>query len=161
MPAPKNNQYAIGNSGRAKKYKSAEEVEEVIQIYFDECDNNTKEVYDKKNQEVTTVAFPLPYTVEGLALALDFTSREALINYEKKKGYEEFFDTIKKAKLRIQQNKVVNGIAGTYNQAVTIFDLKNNHGYKDKNETDITSGGDKIELPQIYLPDNGRNPKTD
>jgi hypothetical protein len=162
MAAHKNNQYAIGNSGKAKKYKSAEEMELVIQAYFDECDSNVRTVYDKKAEELIECPYPLPYTIEGLALALDFLSREALLNYEKAEGYEEYFGTIKRAKLKVQQNKIVNGMMGIYNPAVAIFDLKNNHGYKDKNETDITSGGEKLALPQIYLPDNGRNPsKTD
>lgn len=160
MAAKKGNQYAIGNSGKPKKYTSPEHMEEVIQEYFDKCDENMRKVYNKKTEEVEEISSPLPYTIEGLALALGFNSREALLNYEKAPGYEEYFGTIKKAKLKVQENKVVNGMIGEYNQAVTIFDLKNNHGYKDKTETDLTSMGEKIEGPQIYLPDNGRN-KTD
>ena len=35
--------------------------------------------------------------------------------------------------------------------------IDNNYSdWKEKNETDLTSGGDKI-VPQIYIPDNGRN----
>ena len=155
MAAPKGNQYAIGNSGKPKMYQSLEEMEDAIQKYFDECDSHTSEVYDKKKQEVVTVKDPIPYTIEGLALCLGFCDRNSLLDYEKKEGYEEYFCTIKKAKLKVQQNKIVNGLNGTYNCAVAIFDLKNNHGYRDKTETDLTSGGEKIALPHIYLPDNG------
>lgn len=161
MAAPKGNQYAIGNSGKPKKYESVEEMEEVIQKYFDGCDSHTKEVYDKKNQEVKTIKDPIPYTIEGLALALDFDDRSSLLDYQKEKGYEEYFHTIKNAKLKVQQNKIVNGLNGNYNCAVAIFDLKNNHGYRDKNETDLTSGGERLTAPVIYIPDNGRRKTED
>jgi hypothetical protein len=157
LAAPKGNQYALGceTSGRPRKYNSVEEMDKKIQEYFDECDNNTKEILDKKDGGLITISFPLPYTVEGLALALGFCDRNSLLDYQKEEGYEEYFRTIKNAKLKTQQNKVVNGLTGVYNSAVTIFDLKNNHGYRERNETDITSGGEKLELPQIYLPENG------
>ena len=67
--------------------------------------------------------------------------RDTLLNYEKKTGYEEYFGTIKKAKLKIQKNKVERGLDGDSNPAVSIFDLKNNHGYKDKTEVEQTNKG--------------------
>ena len=41
-----------------------------------------------------------PPTVTGLALALGFTSRQALLNYQAK---PEFVDTITRAKARVEQ----------------------------------------------------------
>ena len=58
------------------------------------------------------------------------------MNYEKEDGYEEFFTTIKKAKNKIQRNKLERGLDGDSNPAVTIFDLKNNHKYKDQSIID-------------------------
>jgi len=139
MAAKKGNQYAVGNSGKAKKFESVEDLEEHIQEYFDDCDSNTREVYDKKEQTIVTINSPLPYTIEGLALALGFLSREALLNYEKAKGYEEFFSTVKEAKLKVQNNKVSGLIIDTYSTAGTIFDLCNNHGYQQK--MNIEQGG--------------------
>jgi len=157
MPAPKGNQYGLNNDGgRPRIFETVEAMQEAIDKYFEECKASLKEIYDKKKQELVTVNEPTPWTVEGLALALGFCDLNTLLNYEKKEGYEEFFSAVKKAKLKIQQNKVINGLNGNYNPAVAIFDLKNNHGYRDKTETDLTSGGDKI-VPQIYIPDNGRN----
>ena len=108
--------------GRPLKFKSVEELQEKIDAYFVQCD---------KDKE--------PYTITGLALALD-TSRETLMNYEKK---EEFFDTVKKGKLRVEHDYEIalrkNGRAGE------IFGLKN-FGWKDKTEqsvdltTDICTG---------------------
>jgi hypothetical protein len=135
MPAPKGNKFAIGNSGTSKQWESQEELKADIDRYFNECDSRTVEVYVKSTQEIQEINKPIPYTIEGLCEALDCT-RESLLNYEKKVGYEEYFSTIKRAKLKIQRNKVERGLDGDSNPAVTIFDLKNNHNYKDKTEVD-------------------------
>jgi hypothetical protein len=80
-----------------------------------------------------------PLTIQGLALALDFNSRQSLLDYE---GYTDendkgFLDTIKKARLFIENDKVENMLAGEYSTAGVIFDLKNNHGHKDKSTVDM------------------------
>lgn len=94
------------------KFKSVEELQEKIDKYFDSC-----------NEEFE------PITITGLALALD-TSRETLCNYEEK---EEYSDTIKRAKLRVQhayeKRLVRRGNGGD------IFALKN-FGWVDKTEVD-------------------------
>lgn len=137
MPAPKGNKFAIGNSGREKQWNTPEDLQKDIDKYFSECDNNTTKVYDKKQQTIVELTMPIPYTIEGLCDVLD-CDRMTLLNYEKRKGYEEFFYTIKKAKNKIQRNKIERGLTGESNPAVTIFDLKNNHNYNDKTETDVT-----------------------
>lgn len=97
--------------GRPAKYKSKEELQVKIDAYFKGCD----EVHE-------------PYTVTGLGLALDM-SRQDLINYSNK---EEFFDTIKKAKQRVE-NYLEKRLITDSNSGV-IFNLKNNYGWKDKQE---------------------------
>jgi len=139
MPAPKGNKYALGSPGRPKAWDSPEEMQKTINAYYKECDERMIEVYDKKKQEVVNIYSPVPYTVEGLCETLGFTARDSLLNYEKKKGYEEFFDTIKKAKLKIQRNKIERALTGDSHPVVSIFDLKNNHGYKDTQEVKQTS----------------------
>lgn len=125
MPAPKGNKFALGNSGKDKHWSSPEELQKDIDAYFYECDNNIVG-YDKHNHPITE-----PYLIEGLALALD-CSDTTLRNYEKRPGYEEFFRTVKKAKLKIQKQKLIRGHTGQSNATITIFDLKNNHGYVDE-----------------------------
>ena len=137
MAAPKGNKFAIGNSGKPKTWQTVEELQADIDEYFKECDSVTRLVYDKPKQQTVEIPSPLPYTVEGLAECLD-CDMDTLLNYEKRKGYEEFFGTIKKAKLKIQRNKLERGLIGLSNPAVTIFDLKNNHGYSDKSETRLS-----------------------
>lgn len=87
----------------------------------------TKEDLDAKIQAYFAATPPTQQTITGLALALD-TSRETLINYEKR---QEYFDTVKKAKDRIEHayelSLRVRGSAGD------IFGLKN-FGWTDRSE---------------------------
>ena len=105
--------------GRPPKYSTVEELQILIDSYFE-----TEEVY----------------TITGLALHLDFTSRLALINYEKK---DEFVYAIKKAKLKIEneyeKRMILRGNGGD------IFALKN-FGWNDKQEIDINSNNTNINL---------------
>lgn len=110
--------------GRPRKYESVAEMQKAIDEYFN-AGNKT--------------------TICGLALHLGFNSRQSLLNYE---GYgEEFLDTIKHAKSRIEayyeEHLTEPNVAGS------IFALKN-FGWKDKIEADITSDGKPI-APQIIV----------
>lgn len=96
------------------KFQSVEELQKKIDEYFDSCNEESE-----------------PITITGLALALD-TSRETLCNYEEK---AEYFDTIKRAKLRVQhayeKRLVRRGNGGD------IFALKN-FGWVDSQKVDTT-----------------------
>lgn len=108
--------------GRPPKYTNAEEMQEKIDKYFIEC--------DVKNE---------PYTVTGLALALD-VDRRTLLNYSEK---DEFFPTIKKAKLKVEnylEKRLINDSSTTG----IIFNLKNNYDWRDKQEIEH-SGNLKLE----------------
>ena len=129
MPAPKGNKFAIGNTGREKIFKTPDELQKAINVYFDECDERVVKVYDKNKQEIQDIEKPIPYTIEGLCEVLD-CERMTLLNYEKQKGYEVFFDTIKKAKAKIQRNKIERGLEGDAPTGFAIFDLVNNSSYE-------------------------------
>jgi len=120
---------------RPKLYDTAEEMQTVINDYFMVCDDNTIEVYSKAAQEVIDMKKPIPYTIEGLCAVLDMT-RQSLLNYAKN---EEFFDIIKKAKQNILRNQVEAGMIGTADKTMTIFLLKNNHNYADRQEVEQTT----------------------
>ena len=100
--------------GRPMKFKSPKEIEDKANEYFSKCDVEER-----------------PYTITGLAIALD-TDRQTLINYENR---DEFFDTIKKAKQKVEnyaEERLFNG----GNTAGVIFNLKNNYGWVDKQEVE-------------------------
>ncbi|MBQ7139980.1 MAG: hypothetical protein IJO32_00580 [Bacilli bacterium] len=97
--------------GRPRKYSNVEELQYMIDEYFECCNQNHR-----------------PYTITGLALWLDM-DRKGLLRYEK--DYEdEFCHTIKRAKERVQEYVECclfkKGIT-----AGVIFNLKNNFGWED------------------------------
>ena len=108
--------------GRPPKYKTKEEIQAKIDNYFKQCDMDNE-----------------PYTVTGLGLALDM-SRQDLINYSNK---EEFFDTIKKAKLKVEEYLEKRLIKDSSCTGI-IFNLKNNYDRRDKQEIEH-SGNLKLE----------------
>jgi hypothetical protein len=156
--------------GRPLLFGSVEELKTKIDAYFDQCDPHMEEVTEwvparskdgklLKDEnglsylvEVThkVMTAQVPYTVTGLALALN-TSRETLINYESR---EEFFDTIKEAKDRVEHFLEQN--LNTTSPTGTIFNLKNNYGWRDKSEHELTGkDGGAIETKNVEVMDVG------
>ena len=90
--------------GRPPAYKSASEIQGLIDKYFLDCegvvcrDADGVVLLDKYGKPVVLGSRPL--TVTGLALALDFTSRVSLLNYNAK---PEFMSTITRAKAKIEE----------------------------------------------------------
>lgn len=151
--------------GRPLKFKSVPELQKKIDAYFAACDPHleTTQVleYPKKEDTIgkrkvqvpdTTkepvlvdrkrISTQIPYTITGLALALD-TSRETLLDYENK---DKFSDTIKRAKLKIH-NFTELKLFET-NATGPIFNLKNNYGWKDKSEVDTNITGVELSAEQ-------------
>ena len=108
--------------GRPLKFKSVKELEEKIDAYFKDETN-------------------LPWTITDLACWLD-CDRQTLLNYQEK---EEFFGTIKKAKTRIEASIEKQALLGNYNPTFAIFNMKNNFGWKDKQEIDTTNSN-RVEI---------------
>lgn len=112
-------------AGRPLKFQSVEELQEKIEEYFSKCKTEGKK--------------PI---ISGLALHLD-TTRETLCDYRDK---DEYSYSIKRAKQRCEAILEENLVEGKVNPTGTIFNLKNNYGWKDKTEqdVDVTSGGKPI-----------------
>lgn len=90
--------------GRKPTFTSAEEMQEKIDAYFASCepellrDGDGTPVLNKNGEPVYVGGRPM--TIQGLALALGFTSRQSLLNYKAKR---EFVDTVTRARLRVEQ----------------------------------------------------------
>lgn len=90
--------------GRKPFYNSPEEMQEVIDRYFAECegvplmDSEGTPIRNKYGKIIRDGR--KPPTITGLALALGFASRQALLNYEAK---DAFHDTVTRAKSRVEQ----------------------------------------------------------
>lgn len=142
--------------GRPLKFVSVAELKLKINEYFDRCDPHTelRRVIDGHGKEgnalwvereVLTPA--VPYTITGLARALK-TTRDVLLDYESGKYDEKaddfddtgerFSNVIKDAKLRVQQNAEEFLMSGAP-AAGAIFWLKNNAGWRDRQEIDHTT----------------------
>ena len=67
--------------------------------------------------------------------------RDLLCEYEK---MSEYTDAVKKIKNWIFKNKKQLALRNKMNPAIFIFDAKNNSGYVDKTEQDITTAGEKL-----------------
>lgn len=105
-------------AGRPLKFKSVDELQEKIEHYFESCHNMNGDLIR-------------PYTISGLALALD-TSRQTLLDYEDK---EEYSDTIKKAKAKIE-NFAEEQLFTNRNTAGVIFNMVNNWGWRNKQDVE-------------------------
>lgn len=88
---------------RPLKYKTVEELQAAIDAYFEDCqgkpllDDSGGVVTDKYGVPIIVGAHPP--TVTGLAYALGFSSRKALLDYQ---GRKAFCNTITRAKLYIE-----------------------------------------------------------
>lgn len=115
--------------GCPRQYETVEELQEVIDDYFESCwMDKVTEFTDKDGAcTMSTVRYQArPYTVTGLALHLDLT-RQGLLNYQAR---PEFVDTIRRAKQKVEAgyeetlfSKFANGAS---------FGLKENFGWKDE-----------------------------
>lgn len=162
--------------GNPKKFKTLEDLEWIkttLDKYFKDCDSNTSP-YVTKEGDLIDIPDPKPYTITGMCLALD-TDRDTLLQYQKvylqdlgeceseeeRAVIQGISDTIRKSKLKCQsfaeeslwKPKIAQGV---------IFNLKNNYGWKDVQEQQITgkdggpieqkldvSGADPFQLQQL------------
>jgi hypothetical protein len=114
--------YSKNKVGRPLKFDSPEQIEKIGEEYFKMCDESGR-----------------PYTITGLALALD-TDRRTLVSYGEK---EEFFNTIKKLKSKVE-GYAEEALYRNSNTAGVIFNLKNNYGWVDKQEIDASVQADIV-----------------
>jgi len=133
--------------GSPPYYTNVEDMQKKIDQYFAKSEGEM--LLDKEGDPILNKGYPIyiksyPLTITGLALALGFTSRQALLNYQDKK---EFVDTLTRAKLVVEEYANTrlfdkDGVQGAK------FSLSNNYeGYKEKTETDLNIK----EIPQIIF----------
>lgn len=91
-------------------------------------------------------------TIAELAFELGFATRNALWEYEKK---EAFSDTVKRARLRIEIDRAKRLVSSGNPTAGLIFDMVNNHGYKNpqhmKHSGDDDGDAKPIKVQQVTL----------
>ena len=121
---------------RPRKYKTAEELQQKIDEYFEkskpepvtiQTDEGEIVAKDKNGNAIFTTNHP---TIPGLAYHLGFATKESLYYYRDELGDEDISKSIKRAFLYIESyhvNRMSNGDGG----AGLIFMMKN-MGYTDR-----------------------------
>lgn len=120
----------MNTGGRPPLYDDPLVMEAKIEQYFDGLETSGK-----------------PPTVAGLCYFLGFSDRHALSEYEKREG---FSSTVKSARLRIEVDRSERLISSGTPTAGIIFDLTNNHNWKNpqhmKHSQDEDGKPQQIEL---------------
>ncbi len=122
MPSGKQ---AVRKVDRKIKHADPQEILKRIDGYFDWCDKEKK-----------------TYTVSGLALYMGYSSRDAIADLQNEEKHKDYYtpqekqaikEAIKRARLRIesQQEEL---LLTAKNVAGVIFNLKNNFGWKDRED---------------------------
>jgi len=110
---------------KRRTYKTAEELRQAVNLYFDECDDNQS-----------------PYTISGLCLHIGFT-RDAFFRHT----YDtELGDVVNQARLLIEQQHELR-LLTTKKPTGTIFALKN-LGWSDRSYQDGGIAGGTTDNPE-------------
>jgi L-2-hydroxyglutarate oxidase LhgO len=138
--------------GRPTKYTAEmpAKVDEYLadcKVWWDEFHKTRGEKSDTY-ERILNVKLPM---VEGFAEYIDVTKSTL---YEWAKENKEFSNALDRI-IRQQHNMLATGgIAGYFSPVITKLMLSNNHGYREKSETDVTSGGEKLKINVVAYGDN-------
>lgn len=127
-----------GQVGRPPKYEHKEEIEGLIEEYFKKCegeilkDDEGEIIFDKFGNPVIVGA--RPPTVTGLALALGFSTRLSLLNYQ---GKKEFMNTITRAKSMVEAYAEERLFDKDGSNGARFSLINNFRGWTEKPQTDL------------------------
>lgn len=130
--------------GRPPMFDTPAQMQQAIDDYFARQDPHIEETtvieenkttHELEEKIIRYMTKQRPYTMMGLANAIGFRSRQSLVIYKGKS--DEFMDTIKKARNKVEEGLEERMIASQGVVAGVIFNAKNNFGYKDKSELEI------------------------
>lgn len=143
--------------GRPTKYR--EEYIYKVDEYLSEHQDKELERVGLRNEEkgyekidyVLKVDLP---TIEGFALFLGVNKTSL---YEWEKDHPDFSNALDKIRTEQQTRLINEGLAGNYNSTIAKLILSSNHGMKEKTETDLTSGGERIGGFNYIIPNGNDN----
>ena len=127
-----------GQVGRPPKYEHKEEIEGLIEEYFKKCegeilkDEEGEVIFDKFGNPVIVGA--RPPKVRGLALALGFSTRLSLLNYQ---GKKEFMNTITRAKSMVEAYAEERLFDKDGSNGARFSLINNFRGWTEKPQTDL------------------------
>lgn len=131
-------------NGRPSKYDP---------MFISSVDDYLSSRTDSYDEKKLTVSLP---TVEDFA---GFIGVNKTTLYEWSKVQPDFSNALSKI-LTEQQNRLINkGLSNEYNPTIAKLILSSNHGMREKSDTDITTGGEKMNSVLVRFldgKDNGR-----
>lgn len=116
--------------GRPLLFEEPEDLEAALELYFTKGDEEEGIPHGEAWVDMGEAGLQFMPTMSGLALSLG-VDRKTITNYANK---DEYFPTIKKARSLVEQTLERRLYFG--NPAGTIFNLKNNFGWADKQEVE-------------------------
>lgn len=124
--------------GRPLAYQSASELEAAVNAYFADCDSKiiNKQVVQKGI--IVEVPTPTPYTMAGLARALN-VDRMTLIRYGDVDNRPEYCGIIAQARKKIEESNVTLALVGCHESRIAALNLTSNYGYGDRVDIDLTN----------------------
>lgn len=128
--------------GRPKAFDNPEELQTLLNNYFDYCDKDIETITDSKGN---IKIVHKPYTMSGICVYLDIHP-DTWSEYNKKSEYSE---TIKKARKKVENYCEENTMTGRLNPIFSIFSLKNNFGWVDKIDINTTNQPDQLTTDDI------------
>lgn len=138
--------------GRPTKYK--EEYCERVADYLSECIDTIEDYHKTRGEKSDTydriVNVKLP-TVEGFARYIGVNKTTL---YEWEKTHPIFSNALDDIRQEQQQRLIEGGLSGSYNATIAKLVLSNNHGMREKHDTDITTGGEKIPVLVKFIDAN-------
>ena len=123
------------NSGRPRVFNDNDILRCKVESYFEHCDAQ-KEVYEDSKGRLTIVR--KPYTLSGLCLWLGIC-RDTFAEYANgvyDDSSNKFSDTFSYARHKVENYVEEGMLNNTLNTNGSIFNLKNNFGWKDKTEVE-------------------------
>ena len=112
-------------------YQDAEVFTDKVEAYFVEVETKGKHA-----------------TLAGLSYFLGFADKQSFVEYENYGA--DFSLTVKRARLRMEADRHDRVISKDSFTPGLIFDLKNNHGWKDKTEQELTGpDGGPVRIEKI------------
>jgi hypothetical protein len=140
----------------ARPSEYSEEIIVKANEYLEKCvdieDDYHQTRGEKSDSYKRIIRVKLP-TIEGLAVYLNI-SRETVYDWSSK--YPEFSDIVERLKATQAERLLNSGLSGDYNPIISKLILSK-HGYVEKKETDVTSGGEKISVNLVNFDDYDTN----
>lgn len=119
-------------------------------LYSEEILDNTEKYILSCKDTLTKVNIP---TIEGLAIFLKI-NKDSI--YTWRKLYSDFSELIEELLAHQAKALINNGLSGRYNPTIAKV-LLTKHGYREGTDSDVTSGGEKIQ-GVVILPSKNESP---